>query len=130
MKKDKIIFWVATSIIFLFDAVIPAFTSHTPLAIEGIHHLGFPDYFRIELVVFKVIGGVLLILPKVPARVKEWAYVGFAINFLSASIAHGVVDGINFQTLFPLIILAILIVSYTHYHKLRHYRAEVLSQTT
>ena len=121
MKKDKIIFWVSTSIIFLFDTVMPALTSHTQLAIDGIQHLGFPDYFRVQLTVFKVIGGMLLIFPKVPSRLKEWAYVGFGINFISASIAHGAVDGLDFQTFFPLIILAILVVSYTHYHKLRNH---------
>ncbi|RAV98955.1 DoxX family protein [Pseudochryseolinea flava] len=120
MKKCKIIYWISTSIIFVFDAVIPALTSHTPLAVEGIRHLAFPDYFRVQLTVFKVIGGLLLILPKVPARFKEWAYVGFGINFLSASIAHAVVDGVDFQTFFPLIIFGILIVSYLSHHKLRH----------
>lgn len=127
MKKDKIIFWVSTSIIFLFDTVMPALTSHTQLAIDGIHHLGFPDYFRVQLTVFKVIGGMLLMFPKVPARLKEWAYVGFGINFISASIAHGAVDGLDFQTFFPLIILAILVVSYTHYHKLRNYKEVALN---
>jgi hypothetical protein len=118
MKKDKIIYWATTLIIFLFDTVMPALTSHTELAIEGIRHLGYPDYFRIQLTIFKVIGGLLLIIPQVPARFKEWAYVGFGISFISAFVGHAVVDGVNGQTFFPLIILAILIVSYTFYHKI------------
>jgi DoxX-like family len=121
VKKDKIIFWVSTGLIFFFDSVIPALTSHTALAVEGVRHLGFPDYFRVQLTVFKVIGGVLLILPIVPARLKEWVYVGFGINFLSAAIAHGVVDGVNLQTFIPLIALVILIVSYAYFHRLRRY---------
>ena len=32
--------------------------------------------------------GVLLLLALVPARVKEWAYAGLAINLASALIAH------------------------------------------
>ena len=126
MKKDKIIFWISTSIIFLFDTVMPALTSHTQLAIDGIRHLGFPDYFRVQLTVFKIIGGMLLIFPQVPARLKEWAYVGFGISFISASIAHGAVDGIDFQTFFPLIIFAILVVSYIYYHKLRNHQVTTL----
>lgn len=118
MKTNKLIYWISTSIIFLFDSVMPALTSHTELAIEGIRHLGFPDYFRVQLTIFKVMGGLILMIPKVPSRIKEWAYVGFAINFISASVGHAVVDGIDFQTFFPLIILAILIVSYTYYHKI------------
>jgi hypothetical protein len=33
-------------------------------------------------------------------------------KLLLAAISHGAVDGINFQTLFPLIILCLLMVSY------------------
>ena len=32
--------------------------------------------------------GVLLLLAPVPARLKEWAYAGFAIDLASALIAH------------------------------------------
>ena len=120
MKKDKIIFWVTTGIIFIFEGVLPALTSHTEIAKEGIRHLGYPDYFRIQLGVFKVLGALALIIPMVPARVKEWAYAGFAFTMISAFIAHAVVDGINGQTFFPLFILAILIVSYVYYHKLKN----------
>ncbi|MFT3826679.1 MAG: DoxX family protein [Chitinophagaceae bacterium] len=119
MKKDKIIYWIATGFIFLFDTIMPALTSHTELAKTGISHLGFPDYFRVQLTVFKIIGGFLLILPFVQARFKEWAYAGFAISFISAFIAHWVVDGFNGQTLLPLVILGILIVSYVYYHKIQ-----------
>lgn len=117
MKKDKIIYWISTGFIFLFDSVMPAFTSHTELAVEGIRHLGYPDYFRVQLTVFKIIGGLLLVLP-VPPRMKEWAYAGFGISFISAAIGHGVIDGVNFQTFLPLIVLGILIISYVYYHKL------------
>jgi hypothetical protein len=50
--------------------------------------LGFPDYFRIELVTAKVIGAILLLIPQVPLRVKEWIYAGFCIAMVSALIAH------------------------------------------
>jgi hypothetical protein len=118
MKTNKIVYWVCTTVIFLFDAVLPALTSHLPLAVDSIRHLGYPDYFRVQLTIFKVSGGVLLILPKVPARLKEWAYVGFGINFISASVAHAAVDGFGFDMIMPLIILAILAGSYVSYHRL------------
>ena len=122
MKKDKIIYWIATGFIFMFDTLMPALTSHTELAKEGIRHLGYPDYFRIQLTVFKIIGGLLLVLPFVPTRYKEWAYAGFGISFISAFVGHWVVDGFNNgQTLFPLFILGILTVSYVYYHKLLQY---------
>ena len=118
MKKNKIIFWVSTAIIFLFEGVMPALTSHTELAVQGIRHLGFPDYFRVELTIFKVVGAILLMIPKIPVRIKEWVYAGFGINLISACVAHVMVDGVVFNSLFPLIIFGILIVSYVYYHKL------------
>ena len=71
MKNQKIIFWVTTVIIFLMEGVMPAFTSQTEMAKEGIKHLGYPEYFGNALVVFKVVGALLLIIPQVPKRIKE-----------------------------------------------------------
>lgn len=119
MKTTKIIFWTTTSIIFLFEGVMPALTGHTDLAKQGIAHLGYPDYFRIELNILKVLGAIALILPMVPARIKEWAYFGLALTMISAFIGHAAVDGVNGQTFFPIVPLVILLVSYVYYHKLK-----------
>jgi len=54
---------------------------------EEFTHLGFPASFRVELSWAKLLGAVLSLAP-VPARLKEWAYAGFAINLASALIAH------------------------------------------
>ena len=118
MKNEKIIFWSATTIIALFEGVMPALTSQTELAKEGIRHLGYPEYFGNALVVFKVLGVLALVVPLIPKRVKEWAYAGFAFDFIFASISHGAVDGMNVQTFFPMLVLGILAVSYVYYHKL------------
>jgi hypothetical protein len=58
-----------------------------PQVAEAFTHLGFPAYFRVELSLAKFLG-VLLLLAPVPARLKEWAYAGFAIDLASALIAH------------------------------------------
>ena len=118
MKKETIIFWTATTIIALFEGVMPALTSQTELAKEGIRHLGYPEYFGNALVVFKILGVLALVIPQIPKRVKEWAYACFAFEFIFASISHGAVDGINVQTFFPMLVLGILAVSYVYYHKL------------
>ncbi len=97
---------------------MPALTSQTELAKEGARHLGYPMYFGNALVVFKVCGTLILMIPKFPKRVKEWAYAGFTFDFIFACISHYAVDGFGFQTIFPLIILAVLMVSYIYYHKL------------
>ncbi|MBZ4190218.1 DoxX family protein [Niabella beijingensis] len=124
MKKTKILYWTFTGLIVLLDGVIPALTSHTELAKQGISHLGYPDYFRVLLTVFKVTGALLLALPFFKGRVKEWAYAGFTFNFISAAVSHTVVDGFGGQTIFPLVALGILAASYHYYHKLRRSAAQ------
>lgn len=119
MKKNKIIFWTATTLIALFEGVMPALTSQTELAKEGIRHLGYPEYFGNALVVFKVLGVLALVIPQIPKRVKEWAYAGFAFDFIFASISHGAVDGVNGQTFFPMIVFGVLALSYVYYHRLQ-----------
>lgn len=119
MKTTKILFWVSTILIFLFEGVLPAFTSQTEMAKEGIRHLGYPQYFGNLLVVFKVLGTLVLIIPQVPSRIKEWAYAGFAFDFIFAFASHWAVDGLSGQTFFPLVVLAVLIVSDISYHKLQ-----------
>ena len=116
-KKTTIIFWVTTIIIFLFEGVMPALTSQTELAKEGIRHLGYPQYFGNALVVFKVLGALTLIIPRLPNRIKEWAYAGFAFDFIFAAISNAAVNGVNFLTFFPLIVLSILVISYITFHK-------------
>jgi len=118
MKKDKIIFWVTTTLIFLFEGVMPALTGHTEMAKEGIRHLGYPEYFGSMLVVFKVIGTLALMIPQVPTRIKEWAYAGFAIDFIAACVSLIAVDGVSGLAFFPLIVFAVLITSYIYYHKI------------
>ncbi len=118
MKNQKIIFWITTGLIFIMEGLIPAFTSQTELAKEGIRHLGYPEYFGNALIVFKVLGALTLIIPQAPKRIKEWAYAGFAFDFIFASISHFAIDGMNFQSFFPLLFLGILTVSYISYHKI------------
>jgi len=119
MKQTKIIFWTTTLFIFLFETVMPALTFNTELAKSGISHLGFPAYFGSMLIIFKILGGFTLIIPAIPSRIKEWAYAGFAFNFIAASVAHAAVDGLDFQTFFPLIIFGILIASYISWQKIK-----------
>jgi hypothetical protein len=118
MKATKIIFWISTTLIFLFEGVMPALFSQKKESIEGFTHLGYPVYFVTVLTVFKVLGTLALITPQVPKRVKEWAYAGFAFDFTCASVSYLVVDGFGFFAMFPLIVFAVLIVSYVCYHKI------------
>jgi len=118
MKKDKIIFWTTTTIIFLFEGVMTGLTSQTQMAKEGISHLGYPEYFGTMLVVAKVLGALALIIPSMPKRIKEWAYAGFAFDFIAAFVSLWAVDGFNATLLMPAVFLLILAGSYKSYHRL------------
>jgi hypothetical protein len=119
MRSTNITFWVSTTIIFLFEGVMPALTSHTAMAHEGLTHLGYPLYFGTMLMVFKVCGVLALMVPQVPARVKEWAYAGFAFDFIAAFWSHAAIDGIGTMLIGPIIGLVVLALSYTSHQKRR-----------
>src|SRR5947208_7881325 len=80
-------FWIVTAL-FCLQMCFTAYAQlRLPQVADAFTHLGFPAYFRVELSFAKLLGIVLLLAP-VPARLKEWAYAGFAINLASALIAH------------------------------------------
>ena len=119
MKKYKIIFWITTGFIFIFEGIIPVLTFNSDLAKEGISHLGYPSYFGPMIVGFRILGVLALVIPKIPRNVKEWAFAGFAIEFISASISNTAVDGFGFLSILPLIILGVLVISYISSLKLQ-----------
>jgi hypothetical protein len=80
-------FWTVTALFCLQIGFTVYAQLRLPQVAEAFAHLGFPDYFRVELALAKLLGVVLLLAP-VPARLKEWAYAGFAITLGSALIAH------------------------------------------
>lgn len=117
MKKNKTIFWVATTILILFEAVMPVGTLlfAPQYATAGTKPLGYPDYFAHALIICKVLGIFAISYPRTPAKLKEWAYAGLTFNLIFAFISHACVDKNMGYMLMPLVILGILAVSY-HYH--------------
>ncbi len=118
MKSTKITFWVTTIIIFLFEGLMPALTSQSELAKEGIRHLGYPEYFGTLLTIFKVVGAVGLVLPMIKGVCKEWIYAGFAFDFIFAFLSLLIVDGVTPVLLAPVVCMVLLAFSYKAYHKL------------
>src|SRR6476661_8884581 len=111
MKTTNILYWTTTGIMAVMMALAAYSYITQPAVQQGFHHLGFPDYFRIELAIAKLIGAVLLLAP-VASRVKEWAYAGFGITFISAFIAH-IASGDPVSVLImPILFLMLLIISY------------------
>lgn len=122
MKKNKIIFWIATTILILWEAVMPLSTViFAPEYVNaGTKPLGYPDYFAHTLLYCKVLGIIAISLPNVQGKLKEWAYAGLTFNLIFAFISHAFVDqNIGFMVL-PLAVLGILAVSYVYNNKIHN----------
>lgn len=118
MKKNKVTFWIATGIvsaIMLFSA-IGYFTD--PEMQEAFTQLGFPDYFRVELGIAKILGAIALLIPGLSYRLKLFTYFGLGIVAFSAIIAHIASNDPISMTMVAAVIFIALIVSYIYYHKL------------
>lgn len=120
MKKNKIIFWIATIIIILWEGVMPLGTLlfAPEYANAGTKPLGYPDYFAYSLIIAKVLGVIGISFPKVPATLREWAYAGLTFSLIFAFISHVCVDKIVSYMIMPLAVLAILMVSYVYNRKI------------
>jgi hypothetical protein len=118
MKKYTVLFWTTTTLIFLFEGVMTALTFNSELGQQGIANLGYPLYFGTMLAIFKILGSIVLIVPKFPKNIKEWAYAGFGIDFIAAFVSIWVVMGFGIGLLLPIIFMGVLAVSYVSWKKL------------
>ncbi len=119
MKKNTIIFWAATLIIFLMEGIMPISTLlfAPQYTNAGTKPLGYPDYFAVALILCKFLGSLAILLPQVPAKLKEWAYAGLTYNLLFAILSHVVVDKNIGYILMPVVVLLILAISYKYKDK-------------
>lgn len=116
MKANKITYWTTTAILGLAMISSSYFYISSPEVKQGFQHLGYPDYFRVELAIAKAVG-VLLLLQTFSPRIKEWAYAGFAITFISALIAHMASGDPADKWIGPVIFMVLLAASYVTYHR-------------
>jgi len=118
--KNLIIYWISTGLIALFE-LSGAFYINSEMAKEGMRHLQLPEWFRWEVSIGHIIGGILLVVP-VNKRIKEWVYAAFGIDFISAAIAYFSIDGLVSAVLSPVIMFGLLVVSYIYYHKIQRHK--------
>lgn len=122
-KKDKLIFWISTSVIFLWEGLMPLSTllfAHQYFN-AGTKPLGYPDYFAYALIICKVFGSVAIMLPKLPSKLKEWAYAGLTFNLIFAVISHVMVDKNVSYILMPVVVGIVLGVSYVYNQKIQQH---------
>lgn len=109
-------YWGTTILVALAAAVMGGMYFIAEGPAQMFQHLGYPDYFRVVLGIAKLIGAVALVVP-LHRSIKEWAYAGFTIDFTAALISHAVVGDPITMILMPAGALAILMTSYTAYHR-------------
>src|SRR5688572_19047217 len=71
-RTETILYWIVTGLFCLQIGFTAYAQLRLPQVAEAFAHLGFPDYFRVELSLAKFVGVLLLVAP-VRARLKEWA---------------------------------------------------------
>jgi uncharacterized membrane protein YphA (DoxX/SURF4 family) len=88
MNKRLIGYWVATVLVAL--AMLPggvADALRIPEAVEIITGLGYPSYFLVIIGVWKILGALAILAPKMPL-IKEWAYAGIFFDLTGAAASH------------------------------------------
>lgn len=110
-KRNKIIYWIATAWLSLgmFSTGIVQLLKIED-GVESVIKLGYPAYFLTILGIWKILGVVVVLIPRFPL-LKEWAYAGFFFAMSGAAFSHIAADTMN--EIFPsLLLLALTIVSW------------------
>ena len=111
MRGKTITYWISTIFVVCIMAVSGGLAIlHASPFMRALAHLGYPPYFSNLLGVGKLVGIFVLLLPGLP-RMKEWAYVAFAITLLSACCSH-FSSGDGLLALDPLVTFGALVASY------------------
>ena len=110
----KGLYYISTLIIAILVGLISGTVDilHTAPVLEASEHLGYPLYFFTLLGIFKIAGGIVLLLPRSLNKYKAVAYYGFAFDFIFASFSHYSVGDETTKIVAPLIFLGFLAISY------------------
>lgn len=108
-KKKKILYWFFTCWLALgmvSTGVVQLMRMKEE--VDNITALGYPVYFLTVIGVWKLLGVVAVLVPRLPL-LKEWAYAGFFFTMTGAAISH-LVSGSPMSKLFPSLLLLVLTV--------------------
>lgn len=114
--KSKYIYWGSTGLVALLALASGTMYFVAEAPADTFARLGFPDYFRVQLGVAKIVGGLALLVP-LPRWLKEWTYAGFTIVFASAAIAHLAAGDPVSAAIMPVVALIVLLSSYASYRQ-------------
>ena len=119
MKRINIAYWIITGLFSAF-MIFSSFGGITlmPEAVAMLHDkLGYPNYFIQFLSVCKALGSIAILLPMLPARVKEWAYFGFFLDLFTGMYSFIAIGESASQWAGILIFIAVLLVAYWLHHE-------------
>jgi hypothetical protein len=105
MKVRTVGYWICTVlVVFSFGSGGVFHLMRAPQVMEGIGtHLGYPAYFIVLLGVWKLLGAIAVLLPRL-ALVKEWAYAGMIFDLTGATASHVAVGDDVRHVVVPLVI--------------------------
>ena len=107
----KVAFWTSTTIVAVMLLFTLSYLTGSPQVVEGFAKAGYPQHLRIVLGILKPLAAIILLVPRLPL-VKEWAYFGVALTWVMATIAHySAGDPVQIFGI-PVVLLALLLVSY------------------
>lgn len=106
-KRNKIIYWIATvwlSLGMVSTALVQLLKAKEgPGGVDSMTQLGYPVYLLTLLGIYKILGVVVLLMPRL-SLLKEWAYAGFFFIMSGAIYSH-IASGDPVQELFPAVLL-------------------------
>lgn len=116
MKRDKIIFMIATGLMSLMMLLSASMYFINNAEISTIFEsLGYPTYIVYPLAVAKILG-IVAIWSRLSTTLTYFAYAGFLYDFILALVAHlHVNDGEHIGAIVALIVWS---VSFMYYRKL------------
>ena len=119
MKRISIAYWIITTLFsaFMIFSSIGGITLNEQ-AVAYLHdHMGYPLYFIQFISLAKIIGAIAILVPMVPARVKEWAYFGFFIDLVAAVYSFIALGDPVAQWAPMFLFIAVLLVAYWLHHQ-------------
>ncbi len=112
LNKIGIIYWTAT--LFLSIGMVAGGTQQM-LQIVGyseiVTNLGYPLYLLSIIGVWKILGVIAILIPKLPL-LKEWAYAGFFFVMSGAFISHLAVGQPFVEAVPALVLLVVTVLSW------------------
>jgi len=117
-KTPKVIYWIVTTLfalMMLLDGLAGAL--RVTGAKEALSYLGYPEYLATIIGVAKIFGAIA-ILQNIFRTIKEWAYAGFVFTLIGAFASHAFVGSNIGFIILPIIMLAIVFLSYFLWRKI------------